>query len=170
MAEVSKNNNGVVNAEEVTKILEKTRKLPPKLDAIVKVAAVAIGIYEILFIFHFTFSIYDLFSKIGIKISFLEGNFQNKQGEAFVLGMILVIAFLMYPLKKKEKYLKKVYSYDYLFVILSLVSMSYMFGRYPTYMVFYTVKGYDVLFGLIAIVMVLEATRRTIGWILPAIV
>ncbi len=170
MAEVSKNGSEIGNVEEVTKILEKTRKLSPGLDTVVKVAAIAIGIYEILFIFHFTFSIYDLFSKIGIKISFLEGNFQSKQGEAFVLGMILVIAFLLYPFRKKEKYLKKVYSYDYIFALLSLVSMFYMFGRYPTYMVFYTVNNYDVLFGMIAIIMVLEATRRTIGWILPAIV
>ncbi len=45
-----------------------------------------------------------------------------------------------------------------------------MFYRFPTYMVFYDVNTYDVIFGLIAIAVVLEATRRTVGWILPAIV
>jgi len=156
--------------EKVKVILERTRTLSPKLDLIVKLAAIAMGVYEILFIFRFNFSLYDLLSRLGLKIQILQHGFQNKQGEAFVLGMILVIAFLLYPFRRKEKYLKKVYFYDYLFIILGLASMFYMFGRYPSYMVYYEVHKLDILFGLIAIALVLEATRRSLGWILPAIV
>jgi len=151
-------------------ILEKTRTLYPKLKTIVKIAAVLIGIYEILFIFNFNFSLYDLFSRLGLKISLFRIDFQDKQGEAFVLAMILLIAFLRYPLRKTGKHLKKVPFYDYILVVLGLASMFYMFWRFPTYMVYYNVNNTDVIFGLIAIILVLEATRRSLGWILPAIV
>ena len=151
-------------------ILEKTRTLSPKLKTIVKIAAVLIGIYEILFIFNFNFSLYDLFSRLGLKISLFRIDFQDKQGEAFVLAMILLIAFLRYPLRKTGKHLKKVPFYDYILVVLGLASMFYMFWRFPTYMVYYNVNNTDVIFGLIAIILVLEATRRSLGWILPAIV
>ncbi len=151
-------------------ILEKTRTLSPKLETIVKIAAVLIGIYEILFIFNFTYSIYDLFEKVGLKWTFLRLDFQDKQGEAFVLAMILLIAYLRYPILKKKKYLKKVPFYDYILIVLSLATMFYMFWRFPTYMIYYDVNQYDVIFGLLAIALVLEATRRTLGWILPAIV
>ena len=150
--------------------IEKTRVLSKRLMVIVKAAAILIGIYEVLFIFNFTYSIYDLFSRIGLKLSFLRLDFQDKQGMAFVLAMILLIAFVLHPIVKKEKHYKKVPFYDYILIALSLASMFYMFFRFPTYMIYYDVNIYDVIFGLIAIALVLEATRRTVGWILPAIV
>jgi TRAP transporter 4TM/12TM fusion protein len=151
-------------------VLERKRTLSPKFLTIVKVAAVLIGVYEILFIFNFTYSIYDLFSRMGLKILFLRLDFQDKQGEAFILAMILMIAFLLYPAVKREKHLRKIPFYDYILIILGLASMFYMFWRFPSYTVYYNVTTHDVLFGLIAIALVLEATRRTVGWILPVIV
>ena len=151
-------------------VIEKTRTLTPKLDTVVKIAAILIGVYEVLFIFNFTYSLYDLFERIGLKLSFLRVDLQVKQGMAFVLAMILLIAFFLYPIIKREKQFKRVPFYDYILIILSLASMFYMFWRFPTYMVYYNVNMYDVIFGLIAIALVLEATRRTVGWILPAIV
>ncbi len=159
-----------VNSEKKEVVLEKKRTLTPKLETVVKVAAVLIGVYEVLFIFNFMYSIYDLFERMGIKLTFLRLDFQDKQGEAFVLAMILVIAFMLYPIVKREKQFKKVPFYDYILMFLGLASMFYMFWRFPTYMVYYNVNTYDVIFGLIAIALVLEATRRTVGWILPAIV
>ena len=150
--------------------IEKTRILPEKFIRIVKLAAILIGVYEVLFIFNFTYSIYDLFSRVGLKLAFLRLDFQDKQGMAFVLAMILLIAFILHPIVKKEKHLKKIPFYDYLLIALSLASMFYMFYRFPTYTIYYNVNVYDIIFGLIAIALVLEATRRTVGWILPAIV
>ena len=150
--------------------IEKTRTLKGKVEVAVKVAAILIGVYEVLFIFNFTYSIYDFFSRLGLKLSFLRLDFQDKQGMAFVLAMILLIAFILYPVVKKEKHFKKIPFYDYILIALGLASMFYMFFRFPTYMIYYNVNIYDVIFGLIAIALVLEATRRTVGWILPAIV
>ncbi len=150
--------------------LEATRTLPSKLENIVKTAAILIGLFEILFIFNFTFSLYSLLGKMGLKLEFLKLDFQDQQVMAFVLGMIFVIAFLRYPILKREKYLKKVQIIDYILIILGLVAALYKFWRWPTYMVYYNVNQTDVIFGFLAILLVLEATRRTIGWILPTIV
>ena len=155
-------------AEEV--VIEKTRSLPPKLENIIKVAAVLIGIYEILFIFNFNYTLYDLFSKMGLTISPLKITFQTKQGEAFVLAMIMLITYLLYPIKKEEKYLKKVPWYDYILALLGVISSMYLFFVYQRYATYAEVYMMDVVFGILAIILVLEATRRVLGWILPLVV
>ena len=160
------------NLEKIEKkiVLEKTRTLPPKLENIVKAAAILIGLFEIMFIFNFTFTVYSLFDKLGVKIGILKFDFQDQQVMAFVLGLIFVIAFLRYPIIKKEKYLKKVQLIDYILILLGLAAALYKFWRWPTYMIYYDVNQIDVIFGFLAIILVLEATRRAIGWILPTIV
>ncbi|NJE25410.1 TRAP transporter fused permease subunit [Thermococcus sp. MV5] len=155
-------------AEEI--VLEKTRTLTPMLENVIKFAAIMIGIYEILFIFNFNYTLYDLFSKLGIKISLLKLTFQTKQGEAFVLAMILLITYLLYPVKKKEKYLEKVPWYDYLLAILGVISSMYLFFVYQRYATYAEVYMTDVIFGITAIILVLEATRRVLGWVLPLVV
>ncbi len=150
--------------------LEATRTLSPKLEKVVSGASILIGIFEILFIFNFMFLLYSIFSKLGIEIEFLKLDFQDQQVMAFVLGMIFVIAILRYPIRKKEKYLSKVQWFDYILILLGLVAAFYKFWRWPTYMVYYDVNQTDVIFGILAIILVLEATRRAIGWILPTIV
>ena len=150
--------------------LETTRVLPPKLDKVVSSASILIGIFEILFIFNFMFLLYSIFDKLGIRLEFLKLDFQDQQVMAFVLGMIFVITFLRYPVMKKKKYLDKVMILDYILIILGLAGAFYKFWRWPSYMVFYDVNQTDVIFGFLAIILVLEATRRAIGWILPTIV
>lgn len=113
--------------EKINVVLEKTRSLPSKLENVVKVAAILIGIYETVFIFNFNYTLYDLFLKLGVKISPLKVTFQTRQGEAFVMAMLLVITYLLHPARKREKELRKVPIYDYLLAILSLISMFYFF-------------------------------------------
>ncbi len=160
----------VEEVKKVEKILERTRKLGPKLEMLIKVAAVLIGIYEIMFIFNFNYTLYDFFLKLGIDIGFLKVTFQTKQGEAFVMAMILLMAFLLYPIRKKEKYFKKVPFYDYALAVVGVVVTLYLFIVFPRYAEFANVYWYDVIFGLIAIILVIEATRRTLGWVLPLVV
>ena len=157
------------NVEKLEEVISRTRKLPPTLEKIVTIAAVLIGIYEILFIFNFNGALYDMLAKLGIKLSFLLYTLQSQQGEAFVLAMILIIAFLLYPFKKSERF-KNVGVLDYTFILLSLLTMFYLFFRYPSYAENATVYPKDVFFALLAILVVLEATRRVIGWVLPAVV
>ncbi|KUJ99463.1 MAG: TRAP-type transporter permease component [Thermococcales archaeon 44_46] len=155
-------------AEEI--VIEKTRTLPPKLENVIKLAAILIGLYEILFIFNFNYTLYDLFSKMGISIAPLKITFQTKQGEAFVLAMILLITYLLYPIKKKEQYLKRVPWYDYILAALGVISSMYLFFVYQRYATYAEVYLTDVVFGVMAIILVLEATRRVLGWVLPLVV
>ncbi|ANF23032.1 TRAP transporter permease [Thermococcus piezophilus] len=154
--------------EEV--VIERTRTLPPRLELVVKIAAILIGLYEILFIFNFNYTLYDLFSRLGLKLEFLRITFQPKQGEAFVLAMLMAITFLLYPIRKKEKYFKKVFAYDYVMGTVGVISMIYLFAVYQRYILMSTLNDTDVIFGLLAIIMVIEATRRVLGWVLPLIV
>ena len=158
----------VVEAEEV--VIERTRTLPRKLNLVVDTAAILIGLYEILFIFNFNYTLYDLFSRLGLDLGFLKVTFQPKQGEAFVMAMLLIITFLLYPMLKKEKYFSKVSISDYLLGGLGVISTLYLFAVYQRYIMTSVVNQTDVIMGLIAIIIVLEATRRVLGWVLPSIV
>jgi len=169
MSEIVEKNEGV-DVEKLEETISRTRKLPPSLERIVTIAAVLIGIYEILFIFNFNGALYDMLSRVGIKLPFLLYALQSEQGEAFVLAMILIIAFLLYPLKRSKKYMNKASVMDYTLIALSLIAMFYLFFRYPAYARTADVYWYDVIFALLAIGIVLEATRRVIGWVLPAVV
>ena len=158
-----------VEIEKLEEVISRTRKLPPKLEKVVTISAILIGIYEILFIFNFNGALYNMLSKVGIRLSFLLYTLQSQQGEAFVLAMILVIAYLLYPFRKSERF-KKVGPLDYLFIGLSLLTMFYLFFRYPQYAETASVYERDVIFAFLAILVVLEATRRVIGWVLPLVV
>ncbi|AGB04904.1 TRAP transporter, 4TM/12TM fusion protein [Aciduliprofundum sp. MAR08-339] len=160
----------VEKIEKIGKILERTRTLPPKLDLIIRIAAILIGVYEILFIFNFNLTLYDFFARMGMDIGFLKITFQTKQSEAFVLAMILLITFLLYPSRKTKKEFSRVPIYDYILAILGLVATFYLFFVYPQYAEYANVYMRDVVFGILAIALVLEATRRSMGWVLPVVV
>jgi TRAP transporter 4TM/12TM fusion protein len=157
-----------VKKEEIE--IEKVRKLPLWLEIVISIFASLIAIYEILYIFNFNFILYDLFSKLNIYIAPLKITFQITQGEAFILGLILFIAFILYPIRKKDKYFKKIPWYDFLLAIIGISSLLYLFFIYPRYAEFSILYLPDIIIGLIAIILVLEGTRRVLGWVLPVVV
>ncbi len=84
------------------------------------------------------------------------------------LTAILVLTFLLYPMH--PRFIGRVNVIDLAFVAGSIAITAYVFLNFET--VIYRVNSpnqWDFVFGIIAIVAVLEAGRRTIGWHLPAI-
>ena len=84
------------------------------------------------------------------------------------LSAILVLTFLLYPMH--PRFIKRINAIDLAFVAASIAITAYVFLNFET--VIYRVNApnqWDFIFGVIAIVTVLEAGRRTIGWHLPAI-
>ncbi|TMC79634.1 MAG: hypothetical protein E6J15_00470 [Chloroflexi bacterium] len=84
------------------------------------------------------------------------------------LTAILVLTFLLYPMH--PRFIKRVNAIDLGFIGASIAITAYVFLNFET--VIYRVNSpneWDFTFGVIAIVTVLEAGRRTIGWHLPAI-
>src|SRR5256714_390095 len=81
---------------------------------------------------------------------------------------ILTLTFLIYPMH--PRFIKHVNVIDLAFVASSIAITAYVFLNFET--VIYRVNNpnqWDFVFGVMAIVTVLEAGRRTIGWHLPAI-
>ena len=59
---------------------------------------------------------------------------------------------------------------DYLFAVLSVVSLGYTLVVFDEFVRRAArPEALDLVFGIVTILLVLEATRRTVGWILPAI-
>src|SRR2546422_7656446 len=84
------------------------------------------------------------------------------------LTAILVLTFLLYPMH--PRFIKRVNVVDLAFVAAAVAITAYVFLNFET--VIYRVNNpnqTDFVFGVIAIVTVLEAGRRTIGWHLPAL-
>src|SRR2546427_13268518 len=84
------------------------------------------------------------------------------------LPAILILPFLLYPMH--PRFIKHVNAIDLAFIAASVAITTYVFLNFET--VIYRVNSpnqWDFVFGVIAIVTVLEAGRRTIGWHLPAI-
>ena len=84
------------------------------------------------------------------------------------LALLMALAFIMYPLYSKHK--NKVSPVDIILVILSLISVLYIFVNQHE-MAFRAgmPNTMDLVMGGMAILLVLEATRRSIGAPLPVI-
>ncbi len=81
----------------------------------------------------------------------------------------LVLTFLLYPARRKLR-LPRLAWYDWLLIALSFLAIGYPLWDFEEFIyraALPTLK--DQIFGALTIVLVLEATRRTTGWILPAV-
>ncbi len=86
------------------------------------------------------------------------------------LTLGLMFVFLYKPLSKKNP--KKYLWVDWLCILLTVVSGAYVILNYDTYVVIMQTGKLTTglyVFGLIVTLLVIEATRRCLGWILPII-
>jgi len=79
------------------------------------------------------------------------------------LSVGLFLTFLLYPMTKKQK--DRVPFYDYILAIISATFTIYLILNYADIISRAGVPNqYDTIFGIIVILLVLEATRRVMGW------
>jgi TRAP transporter 4TM/12TM fusion protein len=103
---------------------------------------------------------------LGLHIYFKTG-FTLLQFLGVCLALILAAAFLIFPINKSASR-SKVPWYDYLFSL-----MGFLVGLYPTAFYSqiiarsYVAVPYEVAISLIGVLLILEASRRTAGWIMP---
>ena len=85
------------------------------------------------------------------------------------LLIALVLTFLAFPSTAGPAGVTAARSFDWLLVVLSVAAMAWPIADFDDF-VFRaaTPTALDITLGVIAIVVILEATRRTTGWILPA--
>ncbi|MCS7173589.1 MAG: TRAP transporter fused permease subunit [Armatimonadetes bacterium] len=79
------------------------------------------------------------------------------------LLLVLVLTFLLYPGWKGAR--RGVHPVDWLLVILSILGLGWVFWDFERFVYRQVVPNvYDLLFGTLTLLAVLEATRRTTGW------
>jgi len=82
---------------------------------------------------------------------------------------VLFLSFLVFPSFKRFK--NRILWYDWILSILGIVVIVYMLVDFDAFIYRSVVpNAWDILFGVLLILLVLEATRRTTGWIMPAVV
>jgi len=81
----------------------------------------------------------------------------------------LVLTFLLYPARRKLR-LPRLAWYDWLLIALSFLAIGYPLWDFEEFIYRAALPtDKDQIFGALTILLVLEATRRTTGWILPAV-
>ena len=82
---------------------------------------------------------------------------------------VLFLSFLVFPSFRRFK--NRIIWYDFLLAFLGIAVILYMLIDFEDFIYRSVVPNFwDKFFGVILILLVLEATRRTTGWIMPAIV
>ena len=85
---------------------------------------------------------------------------------SFYLMMIFVMCAIIYPFNKKSP-LDKISTIDIIIVILSICGSLYvMYDPYTRFMRLSLLNRYDILFGIVMIIIGLDIGRRVIGWAL----
>lgn len=132
---------------------EKLQQLQEKFERTRNLKGIALRIFSVIAVL---MSLYHLYSS-GIRM------LPQIQHKAIHLALALALTYFIYPATSKQK--DKLPWYDVLCIVLSLFIGAYITFDYmnivyrlgdPTTM--------DIVLGGIAIVLVLEATRRTMGW------
>lgn len=83
--------------------------------------------------------------------------------------LILILVFLIFPLRKKREK-EKASLIDGLLILLALVSGAYIIINYQAIVLrLGTPTTTDIVFGVIMILLILEASRRATGWVLVII-
>jgi TRAP transporter 4TM/12TM fusion protein len=85
------------------------------------------------------------------------------------LAFTLVLTFVLYPPTRKGRH-RGVSWFDWILIALSLVAIGYPLWDFEEFIYRAALPDLkDQIFGALTIVLVLEATRRTTGWILPVV-
>jgi TRAP transporter 4TM/12TM fusion protein len=146
----------VVITEEALKEAEKfieeeegpSRRLTGKMDIFITVVAVAM-------------SLIHLYAAIGIIMT------QVLRG--IHVMFVLFLSFLVFPSFKRFK--NRIIWYDFVLALLGIAVIVYMLIDFDDFIYRSVVPNFwDKFFGVILILLVLEATRRTTGWIMTGVV
>lgn len=143
----------VFDQEKVEEIIEEfeapTRRLAGTMGRAVMAIAVVMSIYHL----------YGAIATIPAQIF-----------RASHLAFVFLLTFVLYPMRKRAGWASRVDLLDISLVVLGVAAMGYIFVDFERFIYRSTTpNSLDMLFGTITIILVLEATRRTVGWHLAAL-
>jgi len=154
----------------LTEVLTIERAKSGLLAKLLLILGIVFALYELFFVMGLNFSLYTILRRVGLDIKLLLYAPDIQQSMAFLLGLLMLAAYIVYPATKKAK-TDKIPAYDYVLGVTALSSMLYLVVIYPTVVQYGYVEATlpNVLIPLIAIVLLLEASRRSLGIALPTI-
>jgi TRAP transporter 4TM/12TM fusion protein len=125
-----------------------SRRLTGRMDIFITVVAVVM-------------SLVHLYAAVGVIMT------QVLRG--IHVMFVLFLTFLVFP--SLERFKNRIVWYDILLALLAIAPIVYMLIDFEDFIYRAVVPtSWDKVFGVILILLVLEATRRTTGWIMPVIV
>jgi len=84
------------------------------------------------------------------------------------VGMVLALIFLLFPAVPRLRH--RLMPWDIACAVLALLTIAYMIDGGDDLMDRNTLpEQWDIIAGIVLVVLLLEATRRTTGWIMPAV-
>jgi TRAP transporter 4TM/12TM fusion protein len=154
--EKKRNDQEVVISEEALQEAEKyieeeegpSRRLTGRMDIFITIVAVGM-------------SLIHLYAAAGIIMT------QVLRG--IHVMFVLFLSFLVFPSLKRFKH--RIMWYDFFLAVLAIAPIVYMLVDFEAFIYRSVIPNFwDQFFGIILILLILETTRRTTGWIMPAIV
>src|SRR5512139_618493 len=156
--EIKRKEQEVVISEEALREAEKyveeeegpSRRLTGKMDVFITVVAVVMSLIHLYVASPFGVIMTQVLR--GIHVMF-----------------VLFLSFLVFPSFKRYK--NRITWYDFLLSLLSIAPIVFMLVDFDQFIYRSVVPNFwDKFLGIILILLILEATRRTTGWIMPTIV
>ncbi len=139
--------------------------------------SIALATYMLIFSVGFSSIFFEILRDISLKFNFhikevmhlIETfTFADVQHMAIFIGFVTALVFLKYPFSgkpEKGSIRKKVPFYDWICFFLVLVPFLYIFFIYNALTLRQgIVYPIDIVFGIIAILLAIEAARRVLGW------
>lgn len=106
----------------------------------------------------------------GMYFLYSEGRIVERSPFAFYVLVAIALGFLLYPLMTRSKFFVRTQILDWLLVALAVWTAWYLADNIEIYKNRPTrPTALELVLGAGLILLILEATRRTVGWILPAI-
>lgn len=125
-----------------------SRRLTGKMDIFITVVAVIM-------------SLVHLYAAVGIVMTHVLRGIH--------VMFVLFLSFLVFPSLKRFK--NRIIWYDYILALLGVAVILYMLVDFDQFIYRSVIPNFwDIFFGIILILLVLEAARRSTGWIMPIIV
>jgi TRAP transporter 4TM/12TM fusion protein len=138
--------------------------------------SLTIATYMIIFTLGFSSVFLEILRDISISLDFKVRSvmglietltFADVQHMAFFIGLISILVFIKYPIRgkgEKKSLREKVPFYDWILCIAILIPFFYTFFVYDSLALRQgIVYPIDIVFGLIAIILTIEAARRILG-------
>ncbi len=85
------------------------------------------------------------------------------------VAFVLVLSYLLFPVARRYRH--RILWWDWIAALAAIASVAYMINGGDDLMDRNTLPDkWDIVFGIVLIVLILEAMRRASGWIMPAVV